>query len=137
VRIWKCFFNVLGALLFVCANAARCRDDRFVGVLDCSSLSLKTAHALTNKRMYWVIVVNLRGNDIVHVNDTELLYRFPNVRVVDLRGNQNLQCRLVWKSRISTRSNCKFVSFVTAFTQIDIYQGLCSLTFFLKQVCWT
>ena len=87
----------LSALIFVCANATRCREERF-GVL---IQSFVEDHTYTYvQKMYWVLVINLRKNHIVYINDTELLSCFPNLRVVDLRGNPNPECQSVQESKI-------------------------------------
>ena len=46
----------------------------------------------------------------------ELLNVFPNLRHMDLRENTALDYRAIRNSGISIRSDCKFVSFATAFT---------------------
>jgi hypothetical protein len=110
------FFYTLSALLFVCASATRCREVYLFDLLDCSDLALETIRGLWKTERDWVLNVDFRKNRFVTVNMTELLNAFPNLWHIDLRKNPKLDCRAIRNLRIRTRSDCKFVSFVTSLT---------------------
>ncbi len=107
------FFIALSALFFVCASATRCLEVIPTGLMDCSDKALLTTSTIyPSNKLYWVEVINFERNNIVHVNDTELFSWFPNLRLIDLCENPNLDCRAVWELKITVRSDCEFLSFI-------------------------
>jgi hypothetical protein len=81
--------------------------------MDCSDTALLTTGTIyPSEKLYSVKVISFERNNIVHVNDTELFSWFPNLLLIDLRENPDLDCRAVWELKITVRSDCEFLSFI-------------------------
>ena len=104
---------ILITLFFVRASTAKCIEKQQWKRLDCAGMSLKTTERLLHGAKPWVYVVDLRRNLLVWINDTLLLSVFPNLQLVDLRENPNLDCRLILELKISVRSECKTKAFLS------------------------
>ncbi len=108
-NVFCCFKHTF----FVCASATQCLEVIPIGLMDCNDKALLTTGTIyPSNKLYWVEVINFERNNIVHVNDTELFSWFPNLRLIDLCENPNLDCRAVWELKITVRSDCKFLSFI-------------------------
>ena len=104
---------ILITLFFVRASMAKCIEKQQWKLLDCADMSLKTTEGLLHGAKPWVYVVDLRRNLLVWINDTLLLSVFPNLYLVDLCENPNLDCRLILELKISVRSECKTKAFLS------------------------
>ena len=105
---------ILITLYFVRASTAECIQKQRLKLLDCTDMSLKTTEGLLYGTTPRVYVVDLRRNLLVWINDTLLLSVLPNLQLVDLRENPNIDCRLVLELKIGVRSECKRkASFIT------------------------
>ena len=111
---------ILITLSFVRASTAKCIERQRFKLLDCTDMSLKTTNGLLYGTKPWVYVIDLRRNLLVWINDTLLLSVFPNLQLVDLRENPNIDCRLILELKISVRSDCKTKALLT--TQQSILQ---------------
>ena len=98
---------------------AKCMENKRLKLLDCTDMSLKTMEGLLHGAKPWVYVVDLRRNLLVWINDTLLLSVFPNLQLVDLLKNPNIDCRLILELKI-TVSKCKTKAFLT--TQQSLLQ---------------
>jgi hypothetical protein len=102
------FFLALSLLVFVNFSAETCIEEPFIGLLDCSDLSLKTIDGLFTTRQLWIRAVDFSENNFAVINTTELLLVFPNLQHIDLRRNLALDCRAIWDSKVRVRSDCMF-----------------------------
>ena len=108
---------ILITLSFIRASTAKCTEHQRLKLLDCTGMSLKTTEGLVYGTKPWVYVIDLRRNLVVWINDTLLLSVFPNLQLVDLRENSNIDCRLIlesWiQSWIGVKKDCKTKSFLS------------------------
>lgn len=83
---------VLVKLLFV----YHCIESKSSGILDCSRLGISTFphHARRN----WVKFLDLKSNNITHVNLYAIMIDFPNIEHLDLRYNP-LECTKPLRAR--------------------------------------
>ena len=100
------FLLALSLLVFVHLSLETCIEEPFIGLLDCSDLSLKTVDGLFTTQQPWVIAIDLRKNNFAVINITELLKVFPNLRRIDLRKNVALDCRAIRNPKVPVRSDC-------------------------------
>ena len=97
----------LFVLLLVVEANTLCREYHFIHLLDCADLSVNSTRSLSHGVKPWVHVLNLRRNDLIRVNEAELLASFPDLRVVDLHENPNLDCQAVKTFKFLVRSDCR------------------------------
>ncbi len=100
------FLLALSFFIFGRLSAGTCIEERLIGLLDCRGLSLKTVGRFFARRQLWVITIDLSENNFVVINTTELLDVFPNLQLVDLRQNVNLDCWAIQNSKVPVTSDC-------------------------------
>ena len=100
------FLFVLITQIFVRVSAVKCVEKRQFRLLDCSDMSLRTTDELLSEIKPWVYVIDFKRNLLVWINATSLLYMFPNLQLIDLRQNPNVDCWRIRELKINVKSDC-------------------------------
>ena len=69
-------------------------------------MSLRTTDELLSETKPWVYVIDFKQNLLVWINATSLFFVFPNLQLIDLRQNPNVDCWRILELKISVRSDC-------------------------------
>ena len=100
------FLFVLITQIFVRVSAVKCVEKQQFRLLDCSDMSLRTTDELLSEIKPWVYVIDFKRNLLVWINGTSLLYTFPNLQMIDLRQNPNVDCWRIRELKINGKSDC-------------------------------
>lgn len=115
---------------------SECIYVRVAKVLDCSDQGLtKIPYVPTaaNRRKYIIHVLNLRRNNVKSVSERELTNWYPELKMVDLRQNPNLNCSQVRSfTRIVFKVDCvrpKILKVMSRSSKCDASTGSINIYF--------